>query len=166
MKRAAALRSRGRLLPLVMLCGGLLGSALAGASCTAFFAEEGPGLPPAAEETCADFELSADTARDRRTGLVWDRVVFHDFATHTTAEEICAAKGARLPTRAELTALRTVSSDDACQLPACPFRGDRCATIQCGTPIAGTDAHWGVAFSGGAEVMVGKENAEALLCVR
>jgi len=73
-----------------------------------------------------------------------------------------------LPTRQELLDLRkpAVDAGDACQLPACPFRGDRCATLQCGSSVPGTDARWGVAFSGGSLVMVAAGQAEALVCVR
>lgn len=124
--------------------------------------------PPAAVAhealTCEGFELQGDLVKDLSTGLVWDRFVELSLRTHDEAARLCAARGGRLPTRAELMALR--APGDACQLPACPFLGDRCATLQCGTAIAGTDAHWGVAFSGGSLVMVPGAGAEALLCVR
>lgn len=124
------------------------------------------GPPPIAEPACEGFELHGETARDVRTGLEWDRTVELSFSTAESADAVCAARGARLPTRQELLDLRAPSADDACQLPSCPFRGDRCATLQCGSSVPGTDARWGIAFSGGALVMVPAGQAEALVCVR
>ncbi len=123
---------------------------------------------PVGEPACEGFELHGDTARDLETGLIWDRFVELGAATAEQADAACATKGARLPTRQELLALRRpgAESGDACQLPACPFRGDRCATLQCGSAVPGTDARWGVAFSGGALVMVPAGQAEAMVCVR
>ncbi len=126
---------------------------------------EDPDISVAPEAlACPGFELQGDRVKDLSTGLVWDRFVALSLRTHDEAARLCADRGGRLPTRPELMALR--APGDACQLPACPFLGDRCATLQCGTAIAGTDAHWGVAFSGGALVMVPGGGAEALLCVR
>jgi hypothetical protein len=62
--------------------------------------------------------------------------------------------------------LRVAETPDGCQLPACAFRGDRCAVLQCGSSVPGVDAHWGVAFSGGSLVMVGAGEAQGLVCVR
>ena len=115
---------------------------------------------------CEGFEFQGSLVKDLSTGLIWDRFVQQSFATHDEAADICAQRGARLPTRVELLALRNREEGDACQLPACPFSGARCLTIQCGSLIPGSDAHWGVAMSGGALVSVPSGQAEALLCVR
>lgn len=116
---------------------------------------------------CPGWEAQGDLVVDPRTALAWDGFVVQSFFTHEQAAEACAAKGARLPTRAELLALRTPSDTDACLLPACAFRGARCLTIQCGSAIPGSDGdHWGVAMSGGALVAVPAGQAEAMLCVR
>jgi hypothetical protein len=126
--------------------------------------EEAPAFK--AEGACPNFELEGELARDTRTGLIWDRFVAHTTKTHEEAEATCAERGARLPTRAETLALRADSTEDGCLLPSCAFKGDRCATIQCGSEVPGFSAHWGVAFSGGGLVMVPAGAAEALLCVR
>lgn len=116
---------------------------------------------------CAAFRIDGNLVIDERTGLAWDQLVVQSFLTHDEAAAACAGKGARLPTRAELLALRAPEDDDACQLPACAFRGPRCLTIQCGSLVPGSDAdHWGVAMSGGALVAVPAGQAEAMLCVR
>ena len=86
--------------------------------------------------------------------------------THAEAVAQCEAQSARLPTRQELAALRRPGTTDPCQLPACPFRGDRCATLQCGTAIGDTDTHWGIAFSGGGELVLAADQPESVLCVR
>jgi hypothetical protein len=125
-----------------------------------------PTVQLTAEATCEGFEAIGDSVRDRSTGLVWDRHVALTTTSYDEARMSCEAKGARLPTRQELAALRRPGSGDPCQLPACPFRGDRCATLACGTPVAGTDGHWGIAFSGGGEILLGVNEAEAVLCVR
>lgn len=122
--------------------------------------------PPALEVLCENFVIQGEVVQDTRTGLVWDRFVQQSFHTHDEATAICAAKGARLPTRAELLELRQQEPDDACQLSSCGFYGARCLTIQCGSEIPGTDSHWGVAMSGGSLVAVPQGQAEALLCVR
>ena len=115
---------------------------------------------------CDGYAFQGPLVKDLATGLVWDRVVQQSFLTHEEAVDFCAQKGARLPTRRELLDLRSRQEGDACQLPACPFSGARCLTIQCGSKIPGSDEHWGVAMSGGALVAVPAGQAEALLCVR
>ncbi len=116
---------------------------------------------------CAGFEAaSADEATDLRTGLRWETFLELSLLTHEQASERCAARGARLPTREEVLGLRSSDSPDGCQLPACPFRGDRCATVQCGSTVPGTNDHWGVSFTGGALVMVPAGQPEVSVCVR
>lgn len=120
---------------------------------------------PATLQTCEGFAVeTADEATDLRTGLRWDTFAELTFLTNEEATARCASRGKRLPTKDELLALRK-DATDPCQLPACPFRGDRCATIQCGSAIAGADAHWGVAFLGGALVNVPNGQPEVALCV-
>lgn len=123
-----------------------------------------PALAP--EAVCEGFQAVGDRVEDRSTGLVWDRFVVLSLVTHAEAVAQCEAQGARLPTRQELAALRRPGRGDPCQLPACPFRGDRCATLQCGTAIGDTDTHWGIAFSGGAELVLRADQPEAVICVR
>lgn len=123
-------------------------------------------IPSVPEASCENFVIQGELVQDTRTGLVWDRFVQQSFHTHDEASAICAQKGARLPTRAELLALRQQDADDACQLSSCGFYGARCLTIQCGSEISGTDSHWGVAMAGGSLVQVPQGQAEALLCVR
>lgn len=144
--------------PLVLL------AALAAASCATD--PPAPSGGADAETPCEGFELGAEEVKDLATGLVWDRFVNLAVHTHEEAEALCAERGARLPTRAELLALRVAETPDGCQLPACAFRGDRCAVLQCGSSVPGVDAHWGVAFSGGSLVMVGAGEAQGLVCVR
>ena len=124
---------------------------------------DGGALPATA--SCEGYRLvGAEEAVDLATGLRWDTFAELSLLTHEEATARCQARGKRLPTREELLAMRREAADP-CQLPACPFRGDRCATIQCGSPIPGTDAHWGVAFVGGALVSVPAGQPEVALCV-
>jgi len=117
--------------------------------------------------TCEGFDVhSGDEATDLATGLRWDTFVELRVLTHVQAKERCAARGKRLPTLAEVSALRrTPAEGDPCGLPACPFQGDRCAIVQCGSEIAGTTAHWGVAFLGDGVVGVPADRPEVSLCV-
>ncbi len=127
--------------------------------------DEPEGETASAALVCEGYEIQGELVTDLSTGLIWDRFVQQSFMTHDEAAGFCEQKGARLPARADL-ALRNRQEGDACQLPACPFYGARCLTIQCGSQIPGSDAHWGVAMSGGALVAVPSGQAEALLCVR
>ncbi len=139
-----------------------------GAACSDDESETADEVPwPVQEPACEGFELLGAEARDLRTGLVWDRLVRLSFATHEEASASCAARGARLPTREELLALRQPQGGDACQLPSCPFQGDRCATLQCGSLVPGSDDdHWGVTFSGGSLVLVPSGQPQSMICVR
>ena len=149
-----------------MLAYGVVLVALAG--CSEGSASEPEPSDPAwtTESDCQDFAIQGDLVMDRRTGLQWDRTVWLTRMTYEEASAYCAAKAARLPSRPEVLALRTAEAQEGCLLSRCAFRGDRCATIQCGTQVPGVDARWGVAFSGGALVLVPDGTAEAVLCVR
>jgi len=125
-----------------------------------------PSVTIATEASCEGFDAVGDAVLDRGTGLVWDRYVTLGTTSYDDARSACEGRGARLPSRQELAALRRPASGDPCQLPSCPFRGDRCATLACGTPVPGTEGHWGVAFSGGGEILLGPSEAEAVICVR
>jgi hypothetical protein len=144
----------------------LAAAALVLAGCSHASEAEPAATPAEVPAECAGFDVRAELVTDLSTGLVWDRFVELALHTHDEATAICAARGARLPTRAELLALRVTDAPDGCQLPACAFRGDRCAILQCGTSVPGVDAHWGVAFSGGSLVMVPGDGAQGLVCVR
>jgi hypothetical protein len=152
----------------VTLAGAAWGLACAGLlwGCNRPLREDPPdaGVPPA-EQRCEGFQqVGAEEAVDLSTGLRWDTYAELTLLTHEEAAARCEARGKRLPTRQELVALRR-PAPDGCALPACPFRGDRCATIQCGSKIPGTSDHWGVAFSGGGLVGIPAGQPEVVLCV-
>lgn len=146
---------------------GLVGLFAYSAACAVDSEPEFSSSDASQPASCPGFEAAgADEATDLRTGLRWETFVELSLLTHQQASERCAARGARLPTREEVLGLRSAGSTDGCMLPACPFRGDRCATVQCGSAVPGTDAHWGVTFTGGALVMVPAGQPEVSLCVR
>lgn len=118
------------------------------------------------EASCPGWQFEGVWVRDLRTGLLWERYVELQGADHKAAQARCSERGARLPTRKEVEALRAPSAGDACQLPACAFRGARCAVIQCGSGIGTSTMHWGVAMGSGGLVSVGADEQQGVLCVR
>ena len=132
------------------------------------------GLPAGCEDQestakvspCDKLVAEGAWVRDLRSGLLWESFVQAAQLTHSQALSRCEAMGARLPTRKEVEALRTPQDNDACQLPACAFRGARCGTIQCGSSIGTSGQHWGVAMGGGGLVGIAAGEARGSLCVK
>jgi hypothetical protein len=115
---------------------------------------------------CDQLVAEGAWVRDLRSGLLWESFVQAAQLTHGEAQSRCQAMGARLPTRKEVEALRTPQAGDACQLPACAFRGARCGTIQCGSSIGISGQHWGVAMGGGGLVGIAAGEARGSVCVK
>ncbi len=105
--------------------------------------------------------------RDMQTGLEWQRWSSDGPFDLATATTFCSSAGWRLPTRAELEALRGPSgTGGACPLDPCAFLGNRCAIFAAGPGegLNGDGLAWAVDLMTGGSVLAG--GGLAVRCVR